>query len=227
MKSSHNHYLSMTVILLLLSVISVRGCGDYDPDKTTKALVTLFEEGLVNNSDNLYALRKVYFNPSSKYSPTSVCLQVRVTVDNITCKNLQQTSVCYKAFDYDEISGIGWFFDSTYVLQLSNNESGTSQLSRLLSQLAITGVFYTFDPTFFTIMKALSSSLTLRLSFTPSVTTDECQKRDCTKEIFIHLREDLETMPCWGDAVDALSLVLVWVSCTNSLPWGVDQVSIN
>ena len=220
MKSSHNHYLTITVILLLLSVISVRGCpSDYDPDKTRRTLVTLFEEGLVHNGDNLDALRQVYFNPSHKYSPASVYLNVKVTVNNITCLNSPWPyDDCDKAF---ESFGPEWSFDSMYILQLSNDESGSSQLSRLLSTLLITSVFEAFDPTFFTIMKALSSSFTP--FFNPLDQDDLCM--ECTRDIYIHLSEDLEDMPCRNQAVDALKLVLMWVSCTNSMGGGPGQLA--
>ena len=56
-----------------------------------------------------------------------------------------------------------WQFNSAYELQLQtiSDESGTSQLTKLLTKSGSTGVFYVFDPSFYTLMKALSSSLEL------------------------------------------------------------------
>ena len=47
---------AFSVILLLLSAISVRGCGVSDLDKSIKALVTLFEDRLANNSRSVKPL---------------------------------------------------------------------------------------------------------------------------------------------------------------------------
>ena len=107
-------------------------------------------------------------------------------------------------------SECSWTFESTYVLQPTrdDSQSGTLQLGDLLKSLGIT-VFFAFDPTFYTTMKALSSSLVITSSLSES---DPYMYTNNYAEINIHLREQLETMPCWEDADEALRLVLVWVS---------------
>ena len=191
--NNHRDY-KLAIILLLLSATAIRG------DYLNPQLVTLLEEGLVNSSDNLFNLRNVYFNPSYKYSPVSVCLQVVVIFDNIT--GLLPT-YCFSEEDKTNYTD-SWVFESAYVLQLSNDDR---QLSDLLTTSGITGVFFTFDPTFYTIMKALASSFTPSyqgLVFNPNGFLDT--------EISMHLPQHLETFPCWYDVDEALRLVLVWVS---------------
>ena len=193
-KVKNNHRDYKLIILLLLSATVVRG------DNQVQTLMSLFEEGLVNTSENLFNLRQLYFNPF-KYSPASVCLYVSVTVDNITDSSPFYCTEAFQCFDFS------WTFESMYVLQLSSDDSqsGTLQLNDLLTSLGIT-VFFAFDPTFYTIMKVLSSPAILLHS-------DNSYYFNNYAEINIHLREQLETMPCWDDVDEALRLVLVWVSC--------------
>lgn len=189
------NYKLVIIILLLLSATAVR--VDY-----LQTLINLFEKGLVDNSDNLLILRKLYFNPSFKQSPVSLCLQVTVTTDNIGDREFD----CFpddKAFNHINDQ---WIFNSTYELQLSNDE----QLRNLLVTSGITGVFFAFDPTFYNIMKALSNSFANLYQFDNTYYFENLLPYADT--INISLREHLETMPCWDVVDEALRLILVWVS---------------
>ena len=87
-----------------------------------------------------------------------------------------------------------WQFSSVYELQLQTDESSTSQLTKLLTDSGSTGVFYTFDPSFYTLMKALSSSLELTF---PNFVFDDYDDDDLDAAfIEIHIDTELEVMPC-------------------------------
>ena len=179
----------------------------------------LFEEALMNSSESLYVLQNLYFNP--KQSPEQVCISVTVTVENIVDLDPDH----YRCSEYrgpafncpDDISTPTRYcgqlqFTSVYELQLQtvSDESSTSQLTKLLTKSGSTGVFYAFDPSFYTLMKALSSSLELTF---PGSSFDDYDDDDLdrTANIEIHIATELKVMPCWDDADSALEILLVWV----------------
>ena len=66
-------------------------------------------------------------------------------------------------------------------------------------------MFYIFDPSFYNIMKALSTSIEISFPYTFVEVTQVYAVVD------IQLNRSLEQMPCRDDVVDALKMVLVWV----------------
>ena len=208
--------ISFVIALLLLSV-TVQ--GQQSTDKSLK-LRNLFEEALVNSSESLYRLQQIYFNPTSIRSPSPFCLNVNITVDNIRNLDSSHCNSFYdSAFDccncYPNCSELTpncskWCFTRGYELKLAEFESYSSQLSDLLTSSGITSVFNAFDPSFYTTIKALSTSIHDEdLSFLDSYYQSPS---DLVRDINIHISEDLDEMPCWYDADYALSMVLVWVS---------------
>ena len=203
-KCSPHGCISLVLALLLLSV-AVEG-----QTSTNQTLKDLFEEALLNSNESLNTLQNVFFNPSNIRSPVSVCIGVTVTVDNI---QEAQDDFCYGdiAFDCDNASFSwpeieclsGWYFTVFYKFELAYDDSGTSQLSDLLTNSDSTRIFFIFDPSFYIIMEALSVSMdpTLYIS-----------NMDNPASITIHISEDLQQMPCVREVDDALRMVLVWVS---------------
>ena len=220
------YYTFVTALLLLTA--KVEGQAD-DVDNNIFMLRNLFEEALVNSSVSLFQLQQIYFNPSSHYSPLSVCLTVtvHVDIDNILnpydwhifncndhygndfesafhCKHPDDTTTC-KQLE----------FTSTYALKLSDDGSDSTELSSLLTSSDNAGVFYTFDPSFYNIMKALSTS-----SETPSPMIYgryyAYSAIMMSEVINIHIKRSLENLPCRDNAIDALKMVLVWVSRFNT-----------
>ena len=220
-KCSLHGFISFVIALLLLSV-AVQG------QDQSLVLRNLFKEALVNSSDNIFQLQQVYFNPSSVYSPTSVCLKVTVIVDNI--QNILEPDKCYISFEnmnytipvseppafqrcnsfFPNRCTSGWYFASSYILNLADydDDGDTSQLSDSLTNSGSSGVFYAFDPTFYNIIKALSVSIAL--SF-PLRTEPDISSVD-SADIEIHISEDFPNMPCWSEVDIELRMVLVWVS---------------
>ena len=74
-----------------------------------------------------------------------------------------------------------------------------------------TSVFYAFDPSFYSIMKTLSSSIALSLPY-----YDNSEDSGNYASIDIYISTKLDEMPCWDDAVYALRAVLMWVSFNNT-----------
>ena len=72
-------------LILLLASITVRGqrVSQNWLEQQTR-LKTLFEGALVNSSESLYQLQQIYFDPSSKHSRVSVCLEIQVRVHSIS-----------------------------------------------------------------------------------------------------------------------------------------------
>ena len=166
------------VTALLLLSVTVKGQSFTDWE-----LRDLFEEALVNSSESLYKLQRIYFNPSTTYSPVSVHIKVSVTVDNINIQNGQEPYECYGSYGYATFlcekpfnlwpnCTSGWYFTSSYKLKLAEVEGGTSQLSDLLTW-GSTEVFNTFDPSFFTIMQKLTGS---DINFGYSIPIDNVHK---------------------------------------------------
>ena len=54
----------------------------YD-DTIRKMLLGLFETALRNDSDALWTLQEIFFDPGSKQSPETVCLSVSISVEDI------------------------------------------------------------------------------------------------------------------------------------------------
>ena len=221
-KQTFHSYSSVVIVLLLLVSVTAKGQQiDYPHSLTLK---NSFEEALMNSSESLWRLQKVYFDPSQFISPENVCLNVSMSVhnitnpDNVVCDNDpgEATPAAFKfCSGSDPISSpnctIGlWYFWSSHQLKLSDDHSRySSQLSSLLTSQGVTQMFYTIDPSFYMMMKTLSTSIEISLLYLGSYGTIKAQN---STEINIRINEHLEYMPCVDDAVDALKMVLVWVS---------------
>ena len=228
-KQTFHSYSSVVIVLLLLSVTAKGQQIDYPHPLTLK---NLFEEALVKSSESLWKLQKVYFNPSQISSPENVCLNVFVTVHNITkpldvvCDDITDESPAFKLCDGSDpvltpshSCRVGlWYSWSSYQLKLADDQSGySSQLRNLLTTSGSTGVFYTFDPSFYNIMEALSASIEVSFSFLYYISNyndDYVTKIQNSTEVNIQLQVDgsLNYMPCIADAVEAVRMLLVWVS---------------
>ena len=195
------HCYAPLVVMALLFLSGTEGQQDYDGDQTRQRLMKLFEEALVNSSESLYTLQGVYFNPSLKKSPASVSVDVTVTVDKI---NQPATPLdCYglPAFIGDST----YSSRSRYALQLCDL-ADTPQLSDLLTTRGPVGAFCVFESTFYSIMTVLASSSD------SNIDNGYDRSRSVSDYIInIHVKKELEEMPCTKDAAYALRTVLVWV----------------
>ena len=227
-KQTFHSYSSVVIVLLLLSVTAKGQQIDYPRSLTLK---NLLEEALVKSSENLWRLQKVYFNPSQISSPENVCLNVTVNVYNITkpfdlvCDDDDddyETDPAFKLCDgFDSVLTPShscrpgfWCFWSSYQLKLADDQSGySSQLSNLLTTSGSTGVFYMFDPSFYNIMKALSASIEVSFPFFNDFDNynDDTKIQNST-EVNIQVDGSLNHMPCITDSVEAVRMLLVWVS---------------
>ena len=105
---------------------------------------------------------------------------------------------------YDDTSGMTlWFFNSYY--ELHQQVDDASDTSNLIASLASASIFYSFDPSFYSIVKTLSSSPAY-------VYDDDSYFSNDHSDINIAINTKLDEMPCWEDAVYALRSVLMWVS---------------
>ena len=192
----------VVVIALLVLSTSVAVAQYYDD---RKMLLGLFEAALLNDSDALWTLQETFFNPDSKQSPETVCLSVSVSVQDIADPESVycDLSEMGPAFVYDK--GM-WYFNSQYALhqQVEDDASDTQELANLITSSGSTGVFYSFDPSFYSIMKALSSSIALMAPYH--------EYKIVHAHINIAVNTKFDEMPCWSDAVRALRSVLMWVS---------------
>ena len=210
------YYTFVTALLLLTA--KVESQAD-DVDDNIMMLRNLFEEALVNSSVSLFQLQQIYFNPSSHYSPLSVCVQVSVTVDknNIAHPDDFDDNCNDPAFycDFEDfISDMckQLVFTSSYNLKLIDDGRDSAELSNFLTSSDNAGMFYTFDPSFYNIMNALSapSSEVPSPIYGSSITYDPSSPT--IPEINIKINRPLENMPCKYDANNALKMVLIWVS---------------
>ena len=185
----------------------------------TKTLIGLFETALHNDSDALWMLQETFFNPDSKQSPEKVCLSVSISVQDITHpeRGLEYCDYPWDAYDtekwqaafvYEDDSGT-WFFNSYYELhqQVNNDTSDTQELANLITSSGSTGVFYSFDPSFYSIMQTLSSSIALMFPY-----DDHSYYSSDYVHINIPINRKFDGMICWAEAVHALRSVLMWVS---------------
>ena len=228
-KQTFHSYSSVVIVLLLFSVTAKGQQIDYPH---SLALKNVFEEALMNSSESLWKLHKVYFNPSRFSSPENVCLNVSMSVCNITnpdyvvCDNNSPRANTRPAFKFCSGSNpvpspnctVGsWYFWSSHKLQLKlpdDQNDNPSQLNSMLTSSAVTLMFHTFDPSFYKIMRTLSTSIGTSL-FYYSYYQGTIKAQNST-EVNIQIKEHLEYMPCVDDAVDALNMVLMWVSNTCS-----------
>ena len=146
--------LIVAVVLALLVLSTGRAVAQDYYDK--KKLLGLFKAALRNNSDALWTLQETFFNPGSKQSPDQVCLSVSISVQDIADPEPQsgyyEFSKMGPAFVYD--NGM-WYFNSYYQLfqQVNDDASDTRKLANLLTKSGSTGMFYSFDPSFYSIMQ--------------------------------------------------------------------------
>ena len=203
---------SIVVIALLILSTSGAVAQYYDG---RKMLLDLFETALLNDSYTLWTLQKIFFNPDSKQSPEKVCLSVSISVEDIAdpereyyCDDFSDDSEMWQAFVYDNFSGT-WFSNSYYELhqQVDDDISDTQELANLITSSGSTSIFYSFDPSFYSIMQTLSSSIALKFPY-----YDDSDYSNDYAQINIAISTRLDKMPCWDDAVYALRSVLMWVS---------------
>ena len=204
------------VAMTVLSVVSVAmaqvdSCTDYQDDvgksRQRQLLLELFEEAM-NDSYTRWKLQQIYFNPDSNHSPGKVCLTAFVTVETIANPHCPCTYQHGPAFASDAYQ---WHFNSYYELQLADDTSDTSELAKLMTESGSTSVFYTFDPSFFSILKTLSSSITVYLPYDfPEDVASYYYSEDYTG-IDISI-STLDEMPCLDDVTYTLRSALMWVS---------------
>ena len=224
------YYTFVTALLLLTAKVEGQAV---ETDDNIMMLRNLFEEALVNSSVSLFQLQQIYFNPSSHYSPLSVCVQVSVTVDNNISHPDDYDDNCNDpydiynidrdlkpAFDCNDLEGTTsdtckqWVFTSSYNLKLIDDGRDSAELRSFLTSSDNADMFYTFDPSFYNIMNALSTSSS-EIPFPiydRSITYDSSSPIYQIPEINIKINRPLENMPCKYDANNALKMVLVWVS---------------
>ena len=209
MAAEVKHCVAVTALLLLTCSVPV--AQGYDPDLRQK-LIGLFEEALVNDSDSLWALHQTFFNPDSKQSPKQVCVSVSVRVDTIANPDNDYCFDNGPAFDSDGLMHMA----ASYVLeqQVADDASDSSKLATLMVESGSTGMFYTMDPTFFSIMITLSSFIALS---TPHWLSDGTDAYHVSTTIDITINTELDENPCWDDADYALRSVLMWVSFNYSI----------
>ena len=203
---------SAVVIALLVLSTSGAAAQYYYYDK--KMLFELFETALLNDTyGSLQTLQEIFFNPGSKQSPEKVRLSVSISVEDIAdpeCCDYDPDDMG-PAFVYDDSSGtVMWYFNSYYELQqqVDDGISDTKELANLITNSGSAVVFYSFDPSFYSIMQTLSSSIALIF---PAFEVNLDYRND-NAEIDIAISTELDGMPCWGEAVYALRSVLMWVS---------------
>ena len=212
--AAKNLIVKCSVVVIVSLIFSVAIAQDYDTDQR-QMLFGLFETALVNDNYALWKLQQIFFNPDSKQSPEQVCLMVSVKVDTIEYPD----NVCDHRNGPAFIgvpAGSDWYyeFDSYYELQqqVADDASDTSELAKLITKSGSTSVFYSFDPSFYSIMKALSSSIALIFPYNYHYDfADPYYYSDYTS-IAITINTKLVEMPCWDNAVYALRSVLMWVS---------------
>ena len=121
------------------------------------------------------------------------------------------------AFVSDDDSGM-WFFNSYYELQqqVDDDVSDTQELANLITNSGSPSVFYSFDPSFYSIMQTLSSSIALVYYPYDDLTYDNDNDNAV---IGFAINGKLDKNPCWNEAVYALRSVLMWVSfnCEHEL----------
>ena len=98
--------------------------AQYQDDYERKMLLDLFETALRNDSDALWTLQKIFFDPDSKQSPETVCLSVSISLEDIAHPDSDHCEfVAGSAFvrGYDDTSGmILWFFNSYSTMNFIN-----------------------------------------------------------------------------------------------------------
>lgn len=216
--SACTSYTFVSALLLLSAIVEGQ-------DNNIMMLRNFFEEALVNSNESLFQLQQVYFDPTSHYSPSSVCVTVIVTVDNniahpapASCSQSylnydDSVKAAFECYDPEDttITCKWWQFNSTYELKLPDNGRDSIQLSSLLTYPLNAAVFYTFDPSFYKIMKSCSLS-TLDISERSFPIQSDSLAYESSTKVKIQINKTLENMPCRNDAIYALEMVLVWVS---------------
>jgi hypothetical protein len=226
-------YISSYKIMIILLVLSVAvaqvySCTEYDDayvkTEHRQKLIGLFKEAIMNDryTQSLWKLQQIYFNPDSNQSPGQVCLSVLVTVDTIVDPSCPCSNQKGPAFENNAPGLINsdWYSNTYYELELADaydaSDGDTSELAKLMTESGSSGVFYAFDPSFYSIMQTLSSSIALSVPYEPDIQYYPIEdplsyySNDYT-DIPITIAE-LDDMPCWDDAVYALRSVLMWVS---------------
>ena len=196
---------SVEVITLL--VLSTRlNVAVTQDEYERKMLLGLFETALLNDNDVLWTLQEIFFNPDSKQSPENVCLSVSISVEDIAdpvnkhCDDYSDNPEMSQAFIYDDLWRT-WYFNSYYELQqqVDDGESDTQELINLIKYSGSTSIFYSFDPSFYSIMQTLSSSIVLMFP-----NGDDSDYSNDYAQINIAISTRLDENPCWDDVVYAL-----------------------
>ena len=212
-------------------------CDSDDDGCRMYRLHGLFEEALISSNGSLWQLQQYYFNPFSDQNSEVVSISIWVTANSIindshqcgsgylydengtkcwciddvmyysTCKCKNAFIYCSEHNTYDSHCKNGqWLFFSNYILQPPGY--GPSNLARLMTTMSTTITMFTFDPTFYYIMKALSSSTEAELYH------NQANSDTINLDLEMHINTILQENPCIYDAVTVLGTVIAWVSLT-------------
>ena len=203
---------AVVIALLVLGTIASGAVAQVYYDR--KMLLDLFETALLNDNDALWTLQEIFFDPNSKQSPEKVWLLASISVEDIAdpesdyCERVRFVAGSAFVRGYDNTSGI-WVFNSYYELhQQVDDASDTQELANLIASLGSTNMFYSFDPSFYAIVKTLSSSQAYAYD-------DNYYHSNGYAYINITINTELVENPCWDDAVYAMRSVLMWVSLSK------------
>ena len=210
-----------SVSLLLLGLAAVTNCQPH-------YLIQAFEDALRNDSSNLVKLQNIFYPPRSSPANTAVVtIEGGIIVNNIRKNSSESVEQCTNLdlHDYDNCTRAAFVYDSgTYRLDIESdidinflltddvNANSYSKLLSYISSGSIVPLLAMFD--------YVSLNLLNTLTFTPLLSTSISPDKFPYSSHDINLDiNDLDVMPSYADAVDALMSVLSWVCmyvCTTN-----------
>jgi hypothetical protein len=167
----------------------------------------LLKKALTENSNNLFKLQKVYFNPAGK-NPGIISLSASVTVGNIS--NTTNVGDCPAAFDCDPESSQCHSNSFKFTLSPYSKDDSTLQIPNLVG-LEGYDVLQILDPFFCFLTASLAIPGWLDKIFNLSIDSESNSEGYSEIGLEFYISE-LEFMPEYGELCDALSILLVWVS---------------
>ena len=166
-------------------------------------LKDLFQNALVNDSEQLFNLQKIFLAPSQKTSAGPLCVKVEVSVGEVINSNSEGIlPAFYCVSPYYNKSCIPY----TQEFELVPSD-GTTTLASFLRTVHIATALATLDPSYYTFISILNNDIGL-----VGLDTDYLPDNNYCGDIKISV-DQIETMPSEADVTDALSVTLSWVSC--------------
>ena len=209
----------IVILLSLMSSESQCKADDQRPTSDSTVLKELFQNALMNDSEQLFVLQRVFLAPSREYPAAgSLCIYANITVGEIIDANRFNHTRQFNPWPASAVDTPGFLCDGNKNCTLYDFEGFeilppdnqvTTTLTSFLQAKEITQTFRILDGFYYALMSSLSNEYPQYYYDTHYYNVHQ----DPVIYYYINIAiNQIEDMPSLAAVTDALSVTLSWVS---------------